>query len=539
MAQELFKYIDYTPSHYEDSNDEFRVGNSMFKDELWDFKNLIPGSATWPENKCWLKFDKFKSTSIKNTIKWFMVTELIANGFTTVKRKLAALHTFDKFIQQNEDITSFEDISKYRLEEFFNFVLSDTKDNGEPTSAVSKKKAAQVVKEILERGAVRGWEVPSNTNHVELLYNSMIIENNNIKSGTKFGKSNKVLPEKDIVSHLITTALEVLENGQDSEILTAASIIISSQIGCRIEEVLSIQKGCLSQINGEMFITFISTKINNEPTEVNKPANKEVCIAIDKLEEYTEPLRKESGLPYLFLSRNRSKAGHPVTVASKGNWTKNRLTPFIQKYDLRDEKGNLLKLTSHYFRHICATYAYRGGLKTHDVAELLGHNSIMMTETYNHTEDKQQVVKDILSGDTPIATTNKIVLKQLEGDENPFKGKTIEQIEKLRRALKIELLPHGICTHHPMRGEPCEQDGACLGCSNFLASSKHLPVYEKRLERVNEELEVAGNDNSIWTSKLYYQHGKLEYYIQELSKKMANKEFQKAMSEVEVSKDDE
>ena len=53
----------------------------------------------------------------------------------------------------------------------------------------------------------------------------------------------------------------------------------------------------------------------------------------------------------------------------------------------------------------------------------------MMTETYNHTEDKQQVVKDILSGDTPIATTNKIVLKQLEGDENPFKGKTIEQIE--------------------------------------------------------------------------------------------------------------
>ena len=90
-----------------------------------------------------------------------------------------------------------------------------------------------------------------------------------------------------------------------------------------------------------------------------------------------------------------------------------------------------------------------------------------------------------------------------------------------------------------MRGEPCEQDGACLGCSNFLASSKHLPVYEKRLERVNEELEVAGNANNIWTSKLYYQQGKLEYYIQELSKKMANKEFQKAMSEVVVSKDDE
>lgn len=537
MARELFKYVDYTSSRYEDSNYEFRVGNSTFKDDLWNFKNLIPGSETWPANKCWLKFDGFKSTSIKNTIKWFMVTELLGNGFTTVKRKLAALHTFNKFLEQNEDITSFEDITKFRLEDFFNFVLFDKKENGEPTSAVSKKKAAQVVKEIIERGAVRGWEVPSNTNHVELLYNSMIIENKSIKRGTKFGKSNKVLPEKEIISNLITAALEVLEKGSDSEVLTAASIIIASQLGCRIEEVLSIRKGCLSQINGEMFITFVKTKLENEPTEVNKPANKEVCIAIQKLEEFSEPLRNESGLPYLFLVRRSGKGGPPV-VASKGNWTKNRLTPFIQKYDLRDEKGNLLKLTSHYFRHICATYAYQGGLKTHDVAELLGHKSILMTETYNHTEDKQLVVKDILSGETPIATTNKIVLKQLEGDENPFKGKTIEQVEKLRRALKIELLPHGICTHHPMRGEPCEQDGVCLGCSNFLASAKHLPAYEKRLERVNKELEAAGNDNSIWMSKLHYQQGRLEYYIQELSKKLADKEFQKAISEVVVSKDE-
>lgn len=538
MARELFKYVDYIPSHYEDSNYEFRVGNSIFKDDLWDFKNLIPSSETWPVNKCWLKFDRFQATSIKNTIKWFMVTDLLGNGFTTVKRKLAALYTFNKYLQQNEDITSFKDITKFRLEEFFNFVLSDTKKNGEPTSPISKKKAAQVVKEILERGAVRGWEVPSNTNHVELLYNSMIIENKSIKSGTKFGKSKKVLPEKEIVSHLIKTALKVLENSQDTEVLTAASIIIASQIGCRIEEVLSIRTGCLKQINGEMFITFIKRKLEKEPIEVIKPANEKVCIAIQKLEEYSEPLRKESGLPYLFLTRNRSIVGYPIIVASKGNWTKNRLAPFIEKYNLRDENGKLLKLTSHYFRHICATYAYQGGLKTHDVAELLGHKSILMTETYNHTEDKQKVVKDILSGETPIATTNKMVLKQLEGDENPFRGKTIEQIEKLRRALKIELLPHGICTHHPMRGEPCEQDGVCLGCSNFLASAKHLPVYEKRLERVNKELETAGNDNSIWLSKLHYQQGRLEYYIKELSKKLTDKEFQKAISEVAVSRDE-
>lgn len=279
--------------------------------------------------------------------------------------------------------------------------------------------------------------------------------------------------------------------------------------------------------------------LEKEPIEVIKPANEKVCIAVQKLEEYSQQLRIESGLSYLFLTRNRNKKGWPVILASKGNWTKNRLNPFIEKYNLRDENGQLLKLTSHYFRHICATYAFQGGLKTHDVAELLGHKSILMTETYNHTEDKQQIVKEILSGITPITTTNKIVLKQLEGVENPFKGKTIDQVEKLRRALKIELLPHGICTHHPMRGEPCEQDGVCLGCNNFLASAKHLPVYEKRLERVKKEIEMAGKDNGIWTSKLQYQQGKLEYYIQELSRKMAEKEFQEAMMEMTGGKHNE
>lgn len=394
-----------------------------------------------------------------------------------------------------------------------------------------------MIKEILLRGAVKEWEVYPNTNHVEVLYQSLIIENKSIKNGTAFGGSTKVLPEKNIVSNLISTALGVLENNTGTEVLTAASIIIASQIGCRIEELLSIKTGCLVPINGEMYITFTSTKLQREPRKVNKPANKEVCIAVNKLEEYAKPLREESGLPFLFLVRNSGKGGYPVT-ASKGNWTKNRLNPFIKKYNLRDNNGELLKLTSHYFRHICATYAYQGGLKTHDVAELLGHKSLAMTEVYNHTGDKQKIVREILSGDTPIASTNKIVLKQLEGDKNPFQGKTIEQVEKLRRALKIELLPHGICTHHPMRGEPCEQDGVCLGCSNFLASSKHLSVYEKRLDNINQELDRKEDDDGIWTSKLHYQKGKLEYYIQELSKKMAEKEFKQALLKVGANKNE-
>jgi integrase len=537
MASDVAIYIGYSPSHFTESVRDFKCGNSVFLDDIWDFKGLIPGGEIWHDAKCRLDFTLFESPAIRETIKWYIHSELLINGFNSVKRKLAAFSTFRKYLKENPDIYSFNEITKVRLEDFFRFVLSDTKADGEPLSAVSKKKAAQVIQELLTRGAVKGWDVPSNTTYVKALYNSLIINNRDIKSGTEFGKTKKVLPENEIVSNLITTSLKALD--EEDDILTAASIIISSQLGCRIEELLCIETGCLLPVDGKMYLTYTTKKTKKTPVEVTKPANELVCRAIKKLEEYSLPFRKESGLPNLFLTRNRSKKGWPVQVASHANWNKNRLRPFVKKHNLCDSKGQLLNLTSHYFRHICATYAYKGGMKTHDVAELLGHSSIMMTETYDHTEDKQKIVSEILSGVTPIATTNKMVLESLEGDQNPFKGKTIYQIEKLRRALKVELLPHGLCTHHPMRGEPCEQDGACLGCSNFLASARHISVYEKRLERIDMELEMENNDNSIWTSKLHYQQGRLEYYIKELSKKMAKKEFQQAMAEVAVNKNDE
>ncbi|MEB6551524.1 hypothetical protein MXL46_21340, partial [Heyndrickxia sporothermodurans] len=152
---------------------------------------------------------------------------------------------------------------------------------------------------------------------------------------------------------------------------------------------------------------------------------------------------------------------------------------------------------------------------------------------------KQEVIKDILSGEIPVTTTNKIVLESLEGEENPFKGLTTDQVDKMRRALKIELLPHGMCLHHPMRGEPCEQDGVCLGCHEFIASARHLPVYEARLERVEQELNTLDNDKSIYTTKLRFQQGMLEKYVSDLQKKLAEKEFQEALLEVAGAKHDE
>lgn len=533
MASDVAQFVDFEPSNVRKGKRNFKVGNSIFLDDVWDFKGLTSGAQIHHDAKYRLNFTVFPSPSIKETVKWYAVSDLKANSLQTVRRKLAGLSLFRGFLAENPDITSFFDMTQYRLGEYFQFVLDAKSDKGEPLSAASKKKSAQAVQEILIRGAIKGWEVPKTSTYVRLLYDEMIIGNKSIKQGTKLGKSKKVLPEKEIVSNIIKTAEKALDDPNEN-ILASSSILLSTQLGSRIEEILTLKIGCLSIVGGKAYITFTATKVNKEPIEVHKPANLLAVKALKKLEEHTRPLREESGLPYLFLNRHRSTKGHPVVVSSHANWNKNRLRPWMKKHDFRDANGNFVDLTSHYFRHICATAAFEGGLTTMEVAELLGHKSILMTSTYDHS-DKQQIVKDILSGEAPIASTNKMILEQLEGEDNPFKGKTTEQIEKMRRALKIEILPHGVCTHHPMRGEPCGQDSICLGCKHFIASARHLPIYKNRLDRVNEELKTCAKDNSIWSCKLKQQQVKLTEYIEALRKKMADDEYRQTMTEVAVT----
>ncbi|MEK4503964.1 tyrosine-type recombinase/integrase [Bacillus sp. FSL R12-0069] len=525
--------IDYNPS---DLRCDFRCGNNMFSDDVWDFKGIVE-APHWNDAKFKLNFEVFPSPSIRETVKWYLASELLMNAFSSVRRKLDAFKTLRNYLEMNSDITSFTNFTKHSLRDFFKYVLNAKTEAEKPLSAVSKKIAAQVVKELLIRGGARGWEVPKDTSYINGLYQTTIIDNKEIKEGTKFGSTNKVLPERDIIDKLIKLSLDALEN--DTDILAAASILLTSQLGCRISENLSIKTGCLNVIDDEFFITYTTSKTGKEPVEVTKPANEVVVTTIEKLEKYSLPLRQESGLPNLFLTRYRTKKNLPVCLASSPNWTKNRLMPFIKKHDLRDETGNLLRLSSHYFRHIFATYALKSGMKIYDVAEMMNHKSILMTQTYDHTKgQKQQIIKEILSGEVSVASTNQITLESIEGCENPFKGLTVDQADKMRRAMKIELLPHGMCLHHPMRGEPCEQDGVCLGCNNFLASANHLPIYERRLEKVNEELTSQPNDKSIYNTKLNYQKGKLENYVQELKRKLVEKEFQQTISEVAVSKND-
>lgn len=77
--------------------------------------------------------------------------------------------------------------------------------------------------------------------------------------------------------------------------------------------------------------------------------NELVKNVVAELEEYTKDLRQQSGLKELFIVKFTSKQWS-VGVYKVDKWNSYKLVPFIEKWDIRDKKGNLYPLKSHQFR---------------------------------------------------------------------------------------------------------------------------------------------------------------------------------------------
>lgn len=151
----------------------------------------------------------------------------------------------------------------------------------------------------------------------------------------------------------------------------------------------------------------------------------------------------------------------------------------------------------------------------------MNHKSIRGTQHYTHLtqEDVKKRFAEVLNEGAILSGNKALLIKEKLKELNPFKGKTTNQVDKLRRAMKIEVLSNGLCLHHPMRNEPCEGDGICLGCSNFLTTLEFLDVHKGRLEKVRKELDLAPIEGP-YESKLRTLESYLVGVIEDLEKQM-------------------
>src|SRR5699024_12270790 len=121
-------------------------------------------------------------------------------------------------------------------------------------SKVRIKKGALAIKDMLIKGGAKEWEVPEDTSYVQKLYNDMIINNKKLKSSTKEidDQHKEKISDEGLIDSIIKTAVKDLEN--EKNILIASAIIITSQIGLRISEIITLEAGCLTQIEGDTMI---------------------------------------------------------------------------------------------------------------------------------------------------------------------------------------------------------------------------------------------------------------------------------------------
>ena len=306
------------------------IGNSRYSDDVWDLRPFITAKTT-KESQKYIRFEYIYDADIKETVKQYAYYKLgKIKPQTAINYINSNLPMFIEYCSLN-GIHNFADVT---LEDYLNFNLwmKDEKKVAMQTGFMS----CHVVEEIIRIGQIKGWDVPQfhlpKTETANQLWNT--------KSSMRTNKT-KPIPE-DVFDKILYHAVH-----DEKDILTKAGIIIQSQTGLRINEVLSIQEGCVkctSDGYDYMEVTLGKTE-KGEPIIHKVFINELVKDVITELSEYTAELRKESGLKELFIIRY-----HGIRVLNNTKWNENRLSHFIERHDIRDNKGELYPLTSHQFR---------------------------------------------------------------------------------------------------------------------------------------------------------------------------------------------
>ena len=461
--------------------DNIMIGDSKFSDDVWDLRPFITAKTT-KESRKYLRFGYIPNEDMKSVIKQYAYYKLGKVKPQTVRREInSSLPMFIEYCSTN-GITSFKDITQ---DDFLNFSLwmKDEKKVANGTGYLS----AKVVEEIIKIGQIKDWNVPQ-TNIFKGVSANQLWNTKNAKQSMKVNKT-KPIPE-DIFDKILYHAVH-----DEKDILTKAGIIIQSQTGLRINEALSIQKGCVKQFvdNGE---TYDYMEVILGKTEKGEPIIHKVFIndlvknVIAELTEATELLRQESGLKELFITRYRG-----IRVLNTSKWSEQRLPNFIKRHDVRDNKGNPYPLTSHQFRATFVRELIKRKVPIAMIMKQYAHVSVEMTSHYLTLQEEE--VKEIYS-DMILSPESKIAglrAKEIEGKlDDLFHGKTQEDIDQtidsLSKSMSFNPLPTGVCLYDFRRGNCSDGDGCFFyNCPNYITEVKFYPVLRDELTLLEKEMD--------------------------------------------------
>lgn len=464
--------LNLQPITTESDYSNITIGNSKFTDDIWDLSPFITTKTTKNSQKK-INFNFIKNEDMKLTVKLYAYYRLgKVKPQTALNDINGKLPIFIEYCDLN-NINSFNEVNK---EIFLNYALW-LKEEKEISSGYIRCKT---VEEIIKIGQIKGWNVPKT--NIFLDFTSLDLWD--IKKVLKENKT-KPIPE-EIFDKIIQCALK------EKNILTKAGIIIQSQTGLRINEVLSIRQGCVHTTNDGydyMEVTLGKTE-KGEPIIHKVFINELVKNIVAELEEFTKDLREESGLKELFLY----KWGNTARVLNPSKWGENRLTTFIKTWDIRDNKGNLYPLKSHQFRATFVRELIKQKVPIVHIMKQFAHVSIEMTSHYLilKEEEVKEIYSDMILGkDSKIAGLRAKEIKTKLDEQ--FRGKTEQEIDdivsNLSKSMSFNPLPTGVCLYDFRRGNCSDGDGCFFyNCPNYVTEVKFYPVLKQELDLMEKEM---------------------------------------------------
>ena len=454
------------------------IGNSRYSDDVWDLRPFITAKSTKESHK-YIRFEYISDADMKETVKQYAYYKLGKMKPQTVRGYInSCLPMFIEYCSLN-GIHSFVDVT---LEDYLNFNLwmKDEKKVATQTGFMS----CHVVEEIIRIGQIKGWNVPQfHLPKTETACQLWPVQ--------KSMKSNKTKPiPEDVFDKILYHAVH-----DEKDALTKAGIIIQSQTGLRINEVLSIQEGCVKRTSdGYDYMEVTLGKTEKGESIIHKVfINDLVKDAIAELSEYTAELRKESGLKELFLCKNRNK-GNLIDVYNSDSFGLYKYNAFIKKYDIRDNKGELYQLASHQFRATFVRELIKRKVPIAMIMKQYSHVSIEMTAHYLtlQEEEVKEIYSDmILSPESRIAGLR---AKEIKGKlDDLFHGKTEAEIDDvitdLAKTMSFNPLPTGVCLYDFRRGNCTDGDGCFFyNCPNYITEVQFYPILKDELDLLEKEM---------------------------------------------------
>jgi len=268
----------------------------------------------------------------------------------------------------------------------------------------------------------------------------------------------------------------------------------------RIGEVLSMTNMCLKAIDEDTYILTIPTFKQSglyatgtlKLIEIKNEGIGAYLISLIKQQIHYVNTNPEDNNNFLFRSkvyglyRNKT-TGHKEYRVAKNEIKNisidsfNRFLKLLSEYkDIRDNKGDLYKVTSHQFRHNAISDRMNSGIfRAIDIKNLTKHQGTAMIEqTYTHTTQKD------IKRDSPVVFRGRII--------NTDNEKKMNQLLIRPYAKRIHNL--GVCSD--IRN--CSKDKSkCLRCEYLVPDVDNLDYYKYELSDWKKKKHAAINNGNV------------------------------------------